>query len=443
MTWSARSFFVAALLLLLPAGSSAQSMQDVLSDLFVFAGGEDPLFLAGSAGIPDTEVHGDHFIPAETEANDALLTFFNNAVASNIANIPLSSTVASETFTFVDGVPTSTSESFGPIFAERAQTLGKGRFDAGFNFSRIRFSKLRGVALDDLRMTFLHENVDFPGCDDAFGADCSEFGVPEWEHDRLVLDLDLHVEAEVYAFQATFGLHDRVDVGFAVPVVDLELSGASTARVFSSTGLPVSHFLDGTPDEPVLEATGSARGATTGVGDVALRAKGWLVRSDVADFAVLGEARVPTGREEDFLGAGATSLRGLFVASASFGDFSPHANVGYSGRGGEAGLQQVDVVAGFDHRLADWATLAVDVLGAFRMDDELDFPEPAVIPGLYRRTVDRVNLPDRRDDLVDGSFGFKLRTESGVVVMANVLVPLNDGGLRAGIIPTLGVEYTP
>jgi hypothetical protein len=224
MVRSARSLFAALLLLLVPGGLHAQTMQEVLDDLFVFAGGEDPLFLGGSAGFERTEVHGDHIIPAETEANGALLSFFNSAVASNIANIPLSSTVASETFTFVDGVPTATSESFGPVFAERAQTLGKGRFNAGFNFSRIHFSKLRGVDLSDLRMTFLHENADFPGCDDIFGGDCSQFGVPDFEHDRILLDLDLDIQAEFYAFQAVFGLHDRVDLGFAVPVVNLELN---------------------------------------------------------------------------------------------------------------------------------------------------------------------------------------------------------------------------
>ena len=43
---------------------------------------------------------------------------------------------------------------------------------------------------------------------------------------------------------------------------------------------------------------------------------------------------------------------------------------------------------------------------------------------------------------MDGSFGFKFQTGGGLIIVTNVLVPLNDGGLRSGVIPTLGLEYT-
>lgn len=95
-------------------------MQEALNELFVFAGGGSPLFLVGSAGTGATQVHGAHFIPSEAETNATLLDFFNNAIAANIASFPLSSTVSSQTFVFVGGVPQATSNSFGPIFAERA-----------------------------------------------------------------------------------------------------------------------------------------------------------------------------------------------------------------------------------------------------------------------------------------------------------------------------------
>src|SRR5690606_16237950 len=115
------------------ASADAQTMRDALNRLFVFSSGSDPLFLGGSAGIPSTQVHGDHFIPSESEANGAVLEFFNAAIASNIAHFPLGSTVSSQTFVFQGGVPTPTSGSFGPIFSERAPTLGRGRFNAGLS----------------------------------------------------------------------------------------------------------------------------------------------------------------------------------------------------------------------------------------------------------------------------------------------------------------------
>jgi hypothetical protein len=433
--------------LLAPSGSSAQSMRDEFNSLFVFSGpgggGAGALFLAGSGGVPSVQVHGSHFIPSESEANGSLLSFLNHTIGRNVANFPLSSTVASQTFEFVGGVPTPSSNSFGPIFAERGQTLGAGRFNAGINYSRLHFSSLRGIPMNRLQLTFVHENSDFPPCDTIFQVDCSEFGQPLWEHDMITLDLDLDMEAEVSALYATFGLTDWMDVGFALPVVSFRMSGVSTAKILLADGLPALHFFGGTPEAPILEAEKRTAGTSTGVGDVAARLKARILSGDVTDLALLGEVRLPTGNEEDFLGTGSLNARGVFIASASFGDFSPHLNAGFGYRGDEQEENVVEVVTGFDHRLAEWATLAIDVLGVFKVgSDEVEFPEPVVIPGAYQQVVPRTNIPLRRDDVLDGSFGFKFRAGTGFTVVTNVLVPLNEGGLRSSPIPTLGVEFT-
>jgi len=121
----------------------------------VFGSGDEPLFLVGTAGQEATAVHGNHFIPASSQANGLLTSFFNASIGYNVASFPLSSAVASQTFKFVDGVPTPTSNSFGPIFAERAQTVGRGRLNAGLNYSRLRFSDIRGVDHNDIALTFV------------------------------------------------------------------------------------------------------------------------------------------------------------------------------------------------------------------------------------------------------------------------------------------------
>lgn len=428
---------------LAPAPASAQTMRDALDGLFVFGGGDDPLFLEGSAGEPATEVHGDHFIPSETEANAVVLEFFTNAIATNIASFPLSSTVASQTFTFVEGVPTPTSTSLGPIFAERVQTIGRGRLNAGVNYSRLRFSDIRGVDLDDVRLTFVHQNVDFPNCDQIFAGDCQVFGTPQFENDVIDLFLDIDIEAEVIAFYSTFGITDWLDLSLAVPVVDLELNGTSVARITPTTGDQALHFFGGSADDPVLEATSVTRGSTTGIGDVAVRLKARLIRGANWQLGALGETRAPTGREEDFLGTGEWSARGLLLLSGTFSDFSPHLNTGFEYRGGDLDQNEAEVIVGFDQRLSNWATLAVDLLGTFEVGDlELTLPPPARIDAPFPRTIRRTNIPNRRDDLLDGSLGFKFRTDGGLVIITNVLVPLNDGGLRSGPIPTLGVEYS-
>lgn len=431
-------------LLCAPPLSAQENMRETFSRLFVFGEGESALFLGGSAGAPATEVHGNHFIPAENEANAALLSFFERSIATNVAAFPLSSTVASRTFTFEGGVPVPTSSSFGPIYAERAQTVGRGRVNAGVTFSRFRFSEIRGVDLDGVRLRFTHENSDFPGCDGIFGGDCSIYGIPDFENDVIDLDLELDIGADVFAFFATYGLLDWLDLSVALPVIDLSLEGTSVATIEVTTGDEALHFFEGTPMAPGLAARTQVDGEASGIGDLAVRLKARAAGGDPWQIGLLGEVRAPTGREEDFLGTGEWSVKGLFVLSGTFSEFSPHLNAGYEYRGGPLDQDEFELVVGFDHRLSEWATLAVDMLSAYEVGDPvLGLPAPVTLDAPFRRTVETTNLPEMRDDIIDGSLGFKFRTSGGVVLVANLLVPLNEGGLRAGVTPTFGLEYAP
>lgn len=423
-----------------PAAAAAQTMQEVIDRLFVFSGGGEPLFLAGSAGSAGTQVHGDHFIPAAAEGNGLLLSIFNAAISRNLSNFPLSSTVSSETFRFVGGVPTPSSSSFGPIFAERAQTLGRGRFDVGFSYSSLGFDALRGVSLDDIELVFLHQNVDFEGCD-LLGEDCTLFGFPSAENAYMELDLQLRVQAQIHAFNAVFGVADWLDIGVAVPLVRLRIDGESQAVVNPVNVLDVQHFFGGTPEDPILVAGANSDGETLGLGDVAARVKMQLLDADELGIALLGEARIPTGRVEDFLGTGEWGGRGVFVASGTFGDFSPHANFGYRFRGSENANDSFQFAAGFDHRIAPWATFVADILGDVELGDPLAFPEVATLEWPIRRQIPLTNIPNDRDDTIAGAFGLKFRTQSGIVLWTNALIALNDGGMRDKVATTFGFQY--
>ncbi|MCH7680665.1 hypothetical protein IID10_15085, partial [candidate division KSB1 bacterium] len=93
--------------------------------------------------------HGTHFKAANVASSEATINSFANFIAANIASFPLGSTEAGLTFDFSTGQPVSTTTSMGPIFSERAQTLGKGRFSLGLNLSFLNFSKLRGLKTED------------------------------------------------------------------------------------------------------------------------------------------------------------------------------------------------------------------------------------------------------------------------------------------------------
>jgi hypothetical protein len=426
------------------APAQAQGLRDQISQLFIFGEGESALFLAGTAdpsNPQNVQVHGDHFIPAAVESNGSIIVFLENSIASQLSNLPFSSTSGGRTFRFEGGVPIATSTSPGPIFAERALTLGRGRLLIGANVSRFNFQTVRGVALDAIELTFTHENSDFPNCDQIFGGDCSVMGIPDFENDVIRLDLAMDLDVTSTLFTLSYGLLDWIDVGVAVPIISNTLRGSSRAEV-QPFGPDVNHFFSGTVDNPGLTADRFVEGSATGLGDVAARAKIRVARTDQTAFALLGDARFATGSEEDLLGSGEFAVRGLGIVSAQFGAFSPHANVGYLYRNGDTQNDAFLATLGFDHLLADWAALAVDLISEFQVgESKIVTPEPVSIEVPFARSVTTTNIPDTRDDIIAGSFGFKFLTPSGVTIVANSLWPLNDGGLRASVAWTLGLEY--
>lgn len=421
-----------------------QGLRAKIGELFVFGPGDDPLFLGGSAGsgVLAVQIHADHFIPSAVESNATLINFLTTAISSNVSNIPISATSGGLTFRFEGGLPVPTSTSPGPIFAERAQTLGRGRVLVGASVNVFNFKSLRGESLDNLRLNFAHVNVDSDECDTAVGEDCAPQGVPTLENDFIALNLDLNIDVVSTLFVLTYGIHDRVDIGVAIPVVSTSLLGLSRAEIVPFGGPTASHFFAGTDSIPELIAETRAEGSATGLGDVAARIKIAVSESETTRFSILGDARFPTGDEQDLLGSGETSVRGLGIVSAQFASFSPHINVGYLYRTGELQNDAFLATVGFDHVLAPWATLAVDFVSELQVGTSaLSVPDPVEVEKPFRRTIPLAAIPNQRDDILNGSIGFKFVTQSGVTLIANALWPLNNGGLRPNVSWTAGLEY--
>ena len=425
---------------------TAQSLRDQIAQLFVFGAGQDPLFLAGTAdpnNLAAVQAHQNHFVPSAVDNNGTLIAFLTNAVGTNITNLPISATSSGPTFRFEGGLPVQTSTSPGPVFAERARTLGRGRVLVGANVNVFNFKSVRGVNLEDIQLNFTHVNADFPGCDSIFGGDCSQVGIPSLENDFIQLDISLDLEVRSVLFLLSYGLLDWVDIGVAIPVITTTLRGVSNAQVVPFGGPTAAHFFAGTPDNPDLFATRTAEGSATGLGDVAARIKIAVRQSGSAQLALLADARFATGSEEDLLGSGATSLRGLGVLSAEFGAFTPHVNVGYLYRSGATETDALLATIGFDHALADWVAVAVDLISELQVgDNALTLPEPVTVEVPFRRVIRPTNIPNRRDDIINGAFGFKFLTPSGLTLVMNTLWPLNRGGLRPNVAWTFGIEYS-
>lgn len=425
--------------------AAQDGLRGKISELFIFGSGEQPLFLAGTADPNNPlsiQAHGSHFIPAAVSSNATIISFLTTAIGANVANLPISAASSGRTFSFQGGAPVATSTTPGPIFAERAQTLGRGRVLVATNATVFHFSTVRGVDLQNLELNFTHANTNFPGCDSIYGADCSKLGAPTLENDVIQLHLGLGLNVTSTTFVMTYGLLDWLDVGVAVPIISTSLQGNSVAQVVPFGGPTAAHFFAGTPSNPVLTASRFVEGSATGLGDVAARIKVRVAQNERSAFAVLADARFATGDENDLLGSGETSIRGIGIVSARFGAFSPHGNVGYVFRSGNVQNDAVLATVGFDEALADWATLAVDFMSELQAGaSKLRIPDPVTIEIPFRRTITPTNIPQMRDDLESASLGFKLQAAPGLTVVANALWPLNRGGLRANVALTAGLEY--
>lgn len=395
-----------------------QTLTQRVQELFTFGNCGGSLCLQVDGG------HGDHYIPEVVQGERNTLAFLQAAIGSGLTSIPAAAANGGVRVRFVDGRPVTEEISPGPIFAERAQTLGTGILLAGGNVTGLSFSNIRGVPLSDLELNFGHVNVGN-----------AAFGDPDFENDlirvRTALDVSLLV-ANVYL---AYGVSDAVDLGVAVPLVQTSLGGSSQADVISTLSQTPHQFVGGG-----TSAQTSTDGSAVGVGDISVRAKVRLYEQDTWGAAVLGEARLPTGSEEDFHGTGGVGVRALGILSGQAGNFSPHLNAGVLLSGSEAQGDQLLLTAGFDQILAPNVTLALDFLGAWGLgestvvlpdDIRFDVPQP--------RTTRSSNLPDIADTRMDGSVGVKFLA-GGTRIVANALVPLNDGGMRPSVVWTLGLE---
>ena len=418
---------VILLLVAAPPCLAAQSLRDqIRTDLFTFGNCGAPLCLAGAL-----TGHGNHFIPATQSAAGDILELLGNALAASVANTPVGATSSGVTYQFVGGLPVKTATSGGPIFGERAQTLGKGRFFIGANVSAMHFERLRGVRMDDIEFNFTHE--DTPPLD--------TLGAPFFENDVIGVRVAMNVSLIVTTFVASYGLVDGVDLSVAVPVVHTSVRGTSVATIIPA-GYPSPHRFGGTDSLPVMTAVAGMDGSASGIGDVAARLKVNVSQSSGFGAAILLDGRFGTGDEQNLLGSGGFSGRGLAIISAKLGTLAPHFNIGYVFRDAKQSSNAIVATAGFDNAVATWATLAFDLLSEWQVgDSKLQIPGPVSYRRPFARTVRPTNIPAQRDDFLSASVGFKFQTPRGILITTNTLFPLRNSGMQPSVVWTGGLEY--
>src|ERR1700693_3762629 len=130
-----RAALVLAATTLCPVSIFAQSfnLKDLLTDFF-----REGITLSDPpAGSPFPRP-SHHFIG---DASLVPLQQLNNELATQLSTFPLASSAGGFTYQLDPalGVFTRASDSFGPIYADRADTIGKGKFAIGRQFQSLLF----------------------------------------------------------------------------------------------------------------------------------------------------------------------------------------------------------------------------------------------------------------------------------------------------------------
>lgn len=421
---------------LLLAGAGSAHGQEKLAFMIPTLFGPSGLTVDSQARLPTGETHSAHF----NSSFQANFSPFNTALASRLASVPLPAPASGFTYTFDPtlGVFNRSTRSFGPLVADRAETVGKNRASIGVAYQRFSFDSLDGIGLGHLPAVFTHDNpVAGTGRDDVITADSA-----------------IAAEISQFTTYVTLGISDRLDISAALPLVSADLAVSSRTQIWRiGTRDPAVHFFYEPSDTFGDHQTFQKSGHATGIGDVAVRLKGAAVRRAGLGVALGVETRLPTGDEENLLGAGAFAVKPFVAISTPHGVVSPHLNAAYQWNG--KSLLGGNVLTGEKQDLPDEAvislgadigvskkvTIAFDVVGRRVIDGEqvhsdvfhaLDgrsqFPQLSFARGSY--------------NVFDGAVGLKANPGGGLLLDLNVLFKLNDEGLRDRVTPLLGIEYS-
>jgi len=432
---------VVVLCLLVAVPGAAQNQPTRLATLFEDIYGPSGLVLSSDDVQLDGSNHAAHF----NSAFQSEFRLVNIALTSQLASIPLPSPGSGFTYQFDSSTGTfvRSTRSFGPILAERGETIGRGRLAVNFAYQSFSFDHLDGMPLVAVPAVFRHDFAELGG----------------GRTDVVSTMNTIGANVSQFSGAVTYGVTDRFDVSLAVPVVRTRLSLLSNAtilRVGTGSNVGVHYFRD-----PVaIGGYGNsqqyfAEESASGLGDLVVRAKTTLLKEGTRALAAGLDARLPTGDEQNLLGAGAPGVRPFAAFSAAFGAFAPHANVAYQWNGESvlAGDVYADIkgdlpdqfiyAVGTDLSVNERFSLVVDLLG----QRVLDSPRLLATTFTASGAAGSTTLPDITFEQVSFwtssvAVGFKANVASRVLLDFNMRFRVSENGLVDRVAPLLGVEWS-
>ncbi len=411
---------------LLGGGGSSladSSLTDQINSLF----GPSGIVLTEQAppgGIP----HTAHF----SSSSLATLGLLVKTLAPNAAEFPSISTVPGFTYTFNPEIQTfERSSSMGPVYFERPQSLGAGKFDLGLAYAYVNFDELEGRDLDGLSFLGLAHNDCCAGPPSP--------GVPSFETDTADIFFDeFDLKSQVLSFFATFGITDRWDANILVPVVHTSLDITARGVLIGDSD---THFFDAA--RTVTQQTRVIDDDKTGVGDLLLRTKYHLYQAPHLNVASALTLRVPTGDEDNFQGLGDFTVTPFLSLAHERGPFDLHIGAGVEINTDDQDRSRVRYAAGVTYQMLQRVALLLDVIGSSGIKkQELSVATPTFLGGSSVPSGIQVQRAELRTELVDLAVGLKANVAESMVGFITFFVPLNDEGLRTEVIPAAGLEMS-
>jgi hypothetical protein len=379
------AFFLVALAC--ASSSSAQTVADALT------------FLMTNQSVSTGDFARDR------SAADATSAAISRALLSNLATLPVATSSSAFVYRLNPelGTVERSTQTFGPFFVERALTAGAGQASFGLTYQQLRFNSLDGHNLrDGSLVTTANQFVD---------------ETAPFDEDRLTLDID----ARIATLYGNVGVTDRLEVGFAVPMVDLTLDGS---RINTYRG------------RTFTQASASAR--AVGLADIVARTKYTLFDEDGAGIAAAVDLRLPTGRQADLLGAGTTSVKIAGIGSLEQGRTAAHINAGVT-FGGLA--REINYGGALGIAATPRTTISAELLGRWIDGAGQLVTLTAPHPTLQQVDTIRLSTDDSSVNSIIIVPGIKWNVSSMWVLAANVAVPLTTGGLTTRFTPFVALDY--
>jgi hypothetical protein len=404
--------------------------------LFTNLFGPRGLVVDSEATLPGEQSHSAHF-NSDFQGNFGQ---FGTALVSQLVTVPLPSPASGFTYQLdpSTGVFQRSTRSFGPILAERADTIGAGQTSIGFAFQRFAFDSIEDLDLGAVPAVFTHDNAVLLG----------------GRQDVVTTVNSIKAHVSNYTTFFTVGVTSRLDVSVAVPVVSTDVAVVSDATIRRlGTTNSLTHFFRMANGDIGDRRLFTARASAHGVGDVTVRLKSNLHQTADAGVAVGLDVRMPTGDAMDLAGTGTAGVQPFAIWSATFNRVSPHVNAGYQWNGASVlsgnpatGVaadfpDQAAYVVGADVAVNSRVTVAFDVLGRYVIDAKRLTRETFhALDG--RSTFANIAFVDQSFSELNGTVGLKANVFGRLLLNMSIAFSLDTHGLRDKVAPLIGIDYS-